>query len=79
MEFYENAIGEEGNGKSPHEFHFPRRNSEPCLWLLLRLKSSMQLRVFIPRIRRGSILMRDSFQHFTVTLFFLRFSSLLEY
>ena len=25
------AIGEEGNGKPPHEFHFPRKNSEPCL------------------------------------------------
>ena len=37
-----NAIGEEGNGKPPHEFHFLRKNSEPCLWFLLRLKSSMQ-------------------------------------
>ena len=37
-----NAIGEEGNGKPPHESHFPRKNSEPCLWFLLRSKSSMQ-------------------------------------
>ena len=37
-----NAIGKEGNGKPPHEFHFPRKNSEPCLWFLLRSKPSMQ-------------------------------------
>ena len=23
LEFYENTIGEEGNGKPPREFHFP--------------------------------------------------------
>ena len=36
------AIGEGGNGKSPHKIHFSRKNSESCLWLLLSLKSSMQ-------------------------------------
>ena len=35
-------MGEEGNGKPPHKIHFPRRSSEPCLWFLLRSKSSMQ-------------------------------------
>ena len=39
--FYK-AIGEECNGNPPHEFHFPRKNTEPCLWFLLRSKSSMQ-------------------------------------
>ena len=38
---FQNAIGEEGNGKPPHELHFPRKNTEPCLWFLLCLKSSM--------------------------------------
>ena len=33
--------GEEGNGKPPHEIHFTR-NSEPCLWFLLRSNSIMQ-------------------------------------
>ena len=28
--------------KPPHEFHFPRKNSEHCLWFLLRLQSSIQ-------------------------------------
>ena len=37
----QNAIGEEGNGKPHHKFHFPKKNSEPCLWFLLRSKSSM--------------------------------------
>ena len=37
-----NAAGEEGNGRQPHEFHFPRKDSEPYLWFLLRSKSSMQ-------------------------------------
>ena len=41
MEFYENITGEEGNGKRPHKIHFPRKSSEPCLWFLLRSKSSM--------------------------------------
>ena len=36
-----NAIGEEGNGKPPHEFKSPRKNSEPCLWFLLPSKSNM--------------------------------------
>ena len=36
-----NAINEEGNGKPPHKFHFPRKNSEPRLWFLLRSTSSM--------------------------------------
>ena len=31
-----------GNGKPPHKIHFPRKNSEHCLWFLLRWKSSMQ-------------------------------------
>ena len=26
-----NTISKEGNGKPPHEFHFPRQNSEPSL------------------------------------------------
>ena len=42
MYHFQNAIGEEGNGKPSHEFHFPRKNSEPFLWFLLRSKSSMQ-------------------------------------
>ena len=36
-----NAISEEGNGKPPHEFHFPRRDAEPCLWFKLSSKSSV--------------------------------------
>ena len=36
------AIGEEGNGKPPHEIHFPRENSDPCLWFLLHSKWSMR-------------------------------------
>ena len=42
IEYMLNTIGEEDNGKPPHEFHFPRKNLEPCLWFLLRSKSSMQ-------------------------------------
>ena len=42
MRYNEIAIGEEGNGRPPHQFHFPRKSSEPCLWFLLRWKSSMQ-------------------------------------
>ena len=40
-EHNKDAIGEEGNGKPPNEFDFPRRNSEPCIWFLLRSKSSV--------------------------------------
>ena len=40
-----NTIGKEGNMKPPHEFHFPIKNSEHCLWFLLRSKSSMHCRV----------------------------------
>ena len=29
-----NAIAEENNRKPPHKIHFPRKNSEPYLWLL---------------------------------------------
>ena len=38
MEFYGHNIGEEGNGEPLHKIHFPRKNSEPCLWYLLRSK-----------------------------------------
>ena len=31
MDFYENTIGEEGNGKPPHEVQFLRKKSEPSL------------------------------------------------
>ena len=41
MRHNKNAIGEKGNGKPPHEFHFPRKNSEPRLWFLLRIDLSM--------------------------------------
>ena len=41
MRHNKNAIAEEGK-KVPHEFHFPRKNSEPCLCCLLRSKLSMQ-------------------------------------
>ena len=27
---FKNAIGEEGNGKPPHEFHFPRKTQSPA-------------------------------------------------
>ena len=37
-----NAIGEEGNGKPPYEFHFPRKHSASRLWFLPRLKLSMR-------------------------------------
>ena len=37
----ENAIGEEGNVKPPQNFLFHRKKQEPCLWLLLSLKSSV--------------------------------------
>ena len=39
MRHNKNAIGKDANGKPPHEFHFPRKNSEPRLWFLLRSKS----------------------------------------
>ena len=38
MCYNKNAIGEEGNGKPPHKIHFPRKNSEPCLWFPAKLK-----------------------------------------
>ena len=38
-----NAIGEEGNGKPPHKFHFPRKKTQSlCLWFLLHSKPSMR-------------------------------------
>ena len=37
-----NTIDAKGNGLPPYKVHFPRKNSEPCLWFLLRSKSSMQ-------------------------------------
>ena len=40
------AIGEEGNGKSPHNVPFPRKNSEPCRWFLLCLESRVLRRFF---------------------------------
>ena len=40
------STGEEDDGKLPHEFHFPRKNSEPCFWFLLRLESSMRCSSF---------------------------------
>ena len=45
----ESTIGEEDNGKPPHEIHYPRENSELRLWFLLRSKSSMQ-RSFVIRL-----------------------------
>ena len=38
----QNAVGEEGNEKPPNKFQLPIKTSEPCLWFLLRSKSSMQ-------------------------------------
>ena len=49
-----NAICEEGNGKPPREFHFPRRNSERCLWFLLRSTSSVQRSRIQIRRRRNT-------------------------
>ena len=40
----QNTLGE---GKPPHDIHFPRKNTEPCLWFLLRSKSNMR-RSFLP-------------------------------
>ena len=37
-----NAIDGEGNGKPLHAVNFPKKSSQPCLWFLLRSKSSMQ-------------------------------------
>ena len=62
MEFYENAIGKEGNGKPSHKIHFPSNNSEPCLWFLLRSKSSMQRNfslIFLSLIRKYILTMRS--------------------
>ena len=33
---------EEGNEKPPRKNNFPRKNSEPCVWFMLRSKSSMR-------------------------------------
>ena len=41
MGFYEHTIGEEGNGKPPHKPTPLIKNSEPCLWFLLRSKSNI--------------------------------------
>ena len=63
MEFYENTIGEEGNGKPPHEFHFCRKNSERCLWFLLSLKSSMlwnSMKILLARKAMGNHLMNST-------------------
>ena len=48
---FKNAIGEEGNGNPPHEFNFPRKNSEPCLKFLLCSKSSCNAVFFIVVLR----------------------------
>ena len=37
-----NAIGEKGNGKPSHKIPSSRKYSKPCLWFLLRSKSSMR-------------------------------------
>ena len=50
-----NGIGEEGKGKPPHEFHFPRKNSEPCLWFLLCLKSSVQCSSKVDLLPSGKV------------------------
>ena len=42
MRHIANAIGEEDNGKPPHKIHFPRKNSGPCLWFLLRSKWNLR-------------------------------------
>ena len=39
-----NTIGAEGNEKLSHKIYFPGKHSEPCLWFLLRSKSSMRRR-----------------------------------
>ena len=44
-----NAIGEGGNGKQPHNIHFPRKNPKPCIWFLLSSKSSMCRSFFKPK------------------------------
>ena len=57
MEFYENIIANEGNGKPPHKLHFPSKNSEPCLWFLLRSKSNMQwnsMKILLPMKATGN-------------------------
>lgn len=36
----EDAIVEEDSGKLSHKIHFPRKISEPCIWLLLLSKST---------------------------------------
>ena len=37
----QNAIGEESDGKSTHKVHLRRKDSGPCLWFLIRWKSSV--------------------------------------
>ena len=39
MEMCENTIAEEGNGKTSHELHFPRKNSKPCLKIEYELRT----------------------------------------
>ena len=39
-----NTIYKEGKRKPPPKIHCPRKDSEPCLWFLLRSKPSMQRR-----------------------------------
>ena len=35
-------LARKATGNPPVTFHFPRKNSEPCLWFPLRSKSSMR-------------------------------------
>ena len=62
---FQNTIGEEGNGRPSHEFYFPRKNSEPCFWFLLRSKSSMQhsLKIFRSRPAIRSTLTSSCARH----------------
>ena len=57
------AIGEEGNGQPPHRILFPRKNSEPCLWFLLRSKPSMlcnSMKILLARKATGNHLMNST-------------------
>ena len=68
MEFYENAIGEKGNGRPPHEIHFPRNNSEPCLLFLVRSNSSMlwnSVKMLLARKATEDHLMKSTFLEIT--------------
>ena len=63
MGFYEATTGEEGNGKPPHKIHFPWKNSEPCLWFLLRSKSSMlwdSMKLLLVRKATGNHLIKST-------------------